>query len=158
MLNGLPGHAKFNLHGFWDAAWRASFDDASGCVVLDPTLSGSGVHDPQKVRSLAEALEQLPPPAGADLEPHFDQWARESNDIARDFVYRELTATESPKYCRLSSGYVTKANRIAPGSVLVLAAYRLAALLNAYAGRGGAASGPAFRLIPRGTCFFLVMP
>ncbi|HEY0257105.1 MAG TPA: hypothetical protein VGC39_06665, partial [Candidatus Methylacidiphilales bacterium] len=38
-------------------------------------------------------------------------------------------ATESRKYCRLSSGYVAKANAMARQR-LVLAAYRLAVLLN----------------------------
>ena len=87
------------------------------------------MHDPQNVRSLAQALEQQPPPSGIDLETHIDQWARESNAIARDFVYRELTVTESRKYCRLGSGYVSKANTLARQR-LVLAAWRLAVLLN----------------------------
>ena len=52
-----------------------------------------------------------------------------SNGIARDFVYRELTATDNKKYCRLSSEYVAKANALARQR-LVLAAWRLAALLN----------------------------
>jgi hypothetical protein len=127
--NGAPGEAKFNLHAFWDSAWRASFDDASGCVALDLRYQEHGVHEPQNVRSLAETLAQEPPPPGADLETHIDQWARESNGIARDFVYRELTATESKKECRLSSVYVSRANALARQR-LVLAAWRLATLLN----------------------------
>jgi hypothetical protein len=119
VLNGPPGDTKFNLHAFWDSAWRASFDEAGGCVVLDNP----------NVRTLAEALEQQPPPPGADLETHFDQWARESNAVARDFAYRELTTTESKKYCRLSSVYVSRANALARQR-LVLAAWRLATLLN----------------------------
>jgi hypothetical protein len=129
VLNRPPGDAKFNLHAFWDSAWRASFDEASGCVVLDPRYQEKAVHEPQNVRPLAEALAQQPPSPGADLETHIDQWARESNGIARDFVYPELTITDSKKYCRLSSVYVFKANTLARQR-LVLAAWRLATLLN----------------------------
>ena len=87
------------------------------------------MHEPQNVWSLAETLAQQPPSADVDLEMHIDQWARESNSIAREFVYRELTGTESGKYCRLSSVYVSKANTLTRQR-LVLAAWRLAALLN----------------------------
>ena len=79
VLNGPPGDAKFNLHAFWDSAWRASFDDATGCVVLDPRYQDQGPHDPQTVRLLAQDLEQQPRFPPADLETHIDQWARESN-------------------------------------------------------------------------------
>jgi hypothetical protein len=129
VLNGPPGDAKFNLHAFWDSAWRASFDQASGCVVLDPAYHEHMPHDPQKVRALAENLQKQPPAASVKLDTDIDQWAWESNAIARDFVYRELTTTESKKYCRLSSGYVAKANALAQQR-LVLAAWRLAVLLN----------------------------
>jgi hypothetical protein len=120
VLNGPPGEAgKFNLHAFWDAAYRASFDDASGKVALDlPSIP-----------ALAKILEQQPPPPDADLETHFDRWAWESNKVARDFVYRQLTATDNKKYCRLSSGYVAQASTLARQR-LVLAAWRLATLLN----------------------------
>jgi hypothetical protein len=137
VLNGPPGEEKkFNLHAFWDSAWRASFDEASGRVVLDPRYQDNGIHDPQNVRPLAVALEQQPPSPGTDLETHIEQWARESNAIARDFVYRDLTATENKKYCRLGSGYVSKANLLARQR-LVLAAWRLATLLNETLGAEG---------------------
>jgi hypothetical protein len=129
VLNGPAGDEKFNLHAFWDSAYRASFDEASGDVALDPRFEEQGLHDPQKVRALASALEQEPPALGADLETNFNAWARESNGIARDFVYPGMTATDNKKYCRLSSGYVAKANALARQR-LVLAAWRLAALLN----------------------------
>ncbi len=138
VLNGPPDDAKFNLHAFWDSAWRASFDPASGFVVLDPAYREHGAHDPQKVRALAEQLEKQPPAASVKLEPDIDQWAWESNAIARDFAYRELTTTESKKYCRLSSGYVAQANALAQQR-LVLAACRLAVLLNETLGADGAA-------------------
>jgi hypothetical protein len=81
----------------------------------------------------AQMASEDAPPATARLATDFEGWAWESNGIARSFVYRDLTPTESLKYCRLSSGYVMAANRIARQR-LVLAAYRLAALLNATLG------------------------
>ena len=132
VLNG-PGELHFNLHAFWDAAWRASFDEASGCVMLDHRFDKGAWHDPTLLRALALDLEKRPPPAGTDLDPHFEQWARESNAIASSFVYRDLTTTESRKECRLSSAYVAKAKAIARER-LVLAAWRLAALLNGTVG------------------------
>lgn len=147
VVNGPSGDPRFNLHAFWDAAYRASFDDASGRVALDPQLQDAGWHDPARYRALATELEKEPPPDGANLSPDFEAWARESNEIARDFVYRELTSTERKKYCRLSSGYVARSNAIAKQR-LVLAAWRLAALLNATL--GAASSGPPPPSYPAG--------
>jgi len=129
VINGPPDDPGFNLHAFWDSAWRASFDEASGCVVLDEGYQEHGLHDALNVQALAHDLERQTPPPGADRATNFDEWARESNRIARDFVYPGVTATESRKYCRLSSEYVAKANVIARQR-LVLAAWRLATLLN----------------------------
>ena len=110
-------------------------------MVLDPNLQDIRRHDPERFRALATSLEKEPPPASANLSPDFDAWAREGNEIARDFVYRELTSTESKKYCRLSSGYVAQANTIAKQR-LVLAAWRLAALLNDTLGADPSATPP----------------
>ena len=88
------------------------------------------MHDPQNVRELAETLAQQPPPPGTDLEPHIDAWARESvYTIARDFVCRELTATDSKNIDVSAAVMVCKANTLARQR-LVLAAWRLATLLN----------------------------
>ena len=111
-----PGSPPFNLHYFWDAAYRASFDSTSGNVAFDPECR-------------IEEIKAVPLPPNAKLDPDFDQWAKESNAIARDFVYPDITATDNRKLCRLSSEYVAKARTIARGQLL-LAGYRLAALLN----------------------------
>jgi hypothetical protein len=121
VINGPPGDAKFNLHAFWDSAWRDSFDEASGRVVLDPRYQEMSLHEPQTVRP--------PLPPGTNLQTDFDQWARESNAIARDFVYRELTVTANRKDCRLGSGYVLRAHELARQRI-ILAGRRLAELLN----------------------------
>jgi hypothetical protein len=134
VLNGPPGDTKFNLHAFWDSAWRASFDQVTGDVVLDARFPHGDWLDPASVHDLATEIGGLPVSLKADDTPtNFDAWARESNAVARDFVYREITAAESPKYCRLSSGYVAQAHDLARQR-LALAGLRLAALLNATLG------------------------
>lgn len=125
VLNGPPEDAgKFSLHAFWDSAWRASFDEASGNVVLDARY-----HDAESVRTFAQSLAQQHSPSNENLDTQIDQWAKESHQIAHDFAYREITATENKKYCRLSSVYVSRAHDLAQAR-LVLAANRLAVLLN----------------------------
>ncbi|MCE0499034.1 MAG: S1/P1 nuclease [Methylacidiphilales bacterium] len=133
VVNAPPDDPNFNLHFFWDSAWRASFDGTTGLVVIDPRYNEVFPHDAAIVRPLADDLAKLTPPPDADLGTQIDAWARESNALARDFVYRRLTATQSPKYCRLSSEYVSAANELARQR-LVLAACRLAELLNATLG------------------------
>ena len=130
VINGPAGDAHFNLHAFWDSAWRASFDPASGGVVIDPRYNERGVHNARNVDDAWLATKTFPPKL---LAPDIDAWARESNAIARDFVYRDLTATGNRKYCRLGSAYVAKAHEIAQERI-ALAAARLAALLNATLG------------------------
>ena len=113
-----PGSLPFRLHYFWDAAYRARFDAAGGNI------------------DLASICPREDLPAASDdksLEPDFDAWAKDSNAIARNFVYRNLTATDDKKTCRLSSEYVAQAREIARAQ-LVLAGLRLAALLNATLG------------------------
>jgi hypothetical protein len=131
--NGPPDEPRFNLHAFWDSAWRASLGP-DGRVELDERFKPGRVHHPEDVAGLAAQMTaEDAPPANARLATDFEGWAWESNGIARGFVYRDLTPTESLKYCRLSSAYVAPANRIARQR-LVLAAYRLAVLLNATLG------------------------
>jgi hypothetical protein len=126
--NGPPGDEPFSLHRFWDCAWRANFDDSTGDVVLDPRFDHELANDPDALAALAREVEFAAIPS-ADLRPRFDDWARESNELARAFVYRELTAADSKKFCRLGSGYVTRA-RVLARQRLLLAGERLAALLN----------------------------
>jgi hypothetical protein len=112
----VPEH--LSLHFFWDTAYRADFDNSSGDVFFN------------RHAELADFRDLA---ANGSLDPNFDEWATDSNAIARDFVYRELTPTENPKYSRLSSAYVEKARAISRAQ-LVLAGHRLAALLNSTLG------------------------
>jgi hypothetical protein len=133
VLNGPPGDDKFNLHAFWDSAWRASFDDATGNVVLNGQSNPAADLDSSTLHDLATSLDHATTSGGEDLAPNFDAWARESNALARAFVYPGITATDNKKYCRLGSTYVAHARGLALKR-LALAGHRLAALLNATLG------------------------
>jgi hypothetical protein len=148
VINGPATEATYNLHYFWDAAWRVSFDEASGRVVVDPRYEDWTRHDAELVRPLAEELEAtLKPDAGTSLYPDFEGWARESNRLAREVVYARLTLTENHKLARISAEYTALAQPLARRR-LVLAGYRLAALLNATL--GAASPGPAPPSYPAG--------
>jgi hypothetical protein len=151
--NGPLDERRFNLHAFWDSAWRATMGP-DGHVVLDERFKPGRVHRPEEVAALAaELARDDAPSADTNLEPDFEAWAWESNNVARSFVYRELTPTESLKYCRLSSGYISGANRIARQR-LVLAAYRLATLLNETLGADHPGPAPAsYPAGPPGTSY-----
>jgi hypothetical protein len=125
---------RFNLHAFWDSAWRATLGP-DGRVQLDERFRPGWAQNPAEVTALAARMAQEDaPPTSASLATNFESWAWESNAVARNFVYRDLTPTESLKYCRLSSSYVAEANRLARQR-LVLAAWRLAVVLNETIGK-----------------------
>jgi S1/P1 Nuclease len=125
VLNGPSGDTKFNLHAFWDAAWRATFDESTGNIIIDEIT-----HD--GVRDLATQIDAGPvPPFTSDAG--FDRVARESNKLAREVVYPGITATDSAKNCRLSSAYVAQSREHARQQLLI-AGRRLAGLLNATLG------------------------
>jgi hypothetical protein len=139
--NGPLDEPRFNLHAFWDSAWRASMD-VDGRVALDARFTPGPAHRPEELAPIAMEIAAHAPPSDANLETQIDAWAWESNQIARTFVYPDLTQTQSLKYCRLSSGYIAKANELARAR-LVLAAYRLAVLLNNTLGADQPKSPPA---------------
>ena len=120
--NGPPDDPKFNLHRFWDEAYRATFDDASGSVRIEDFQL-----NPAQITECDDDLRKQG--AAISVEPDFDRWAKTSNSIARDFVYPGLTSGENPKLCRLSSAYVAQA-RVMACAQLDAAGQRLATLLN----------------------------
>ncbi len=143
IVNGPEIEPKYNLHYFWDAAWRVSFDESSGRVVVDLHFENWNRHDARVVHSLAEELEASYKPADStSLAPDFVAWANESNQIAREEVYPKLTFTENHKEARISAEYVAMANPLARRRI-VLAGYRLGALLNATLGATAPGAIPA---------------
>jgi len=130
IVNGPEIEPKYNLHYFWDSAWRVSFDETTGRVVVDLHYENWYHHDAAVVREVAYELENsFAPDAQTKLNPDFEAWAAESNRLAREVVYPRLTFTENHKTARISAEYVAMANPLARQR-LVLAGLRLAALLN----------------------------
>ncbi len=122
ITNGPPGDTKFNLHRFWDVAYRTTFDESSGLIQIDDFQLNHA--------QIAECDDDLRKEGSAFArEPHLDIWAETSNSVARHAVYPGLTAGENPKFCRLSSAYVAQA-RINARALLDMAGLRLATLLN----------------------------
>jgi len=148
IVNGPEIEPKYNLHYFWDAAWRASFDEKSGRVVVDLHYENWEHHNAKIVKSLAEELEIADKPApGTSLATDFVAWAEESNQVAREVVYPRLTFTENHREARINAEYVAIANPLARRRI-TLAGYRLAALLNATLGAG--TPGPIPQSYPPG--------
>jgi hypothetical protein len=148
ILNGPAIEPKYNLHYFWDAAWRAGFDESSGRITVDLHFENWNHHDARTVHALAEELEVSDKPAATiNLQLDFLGWADESNEIARDIVYPKLTFTDNHRSARISAEYVALANPLARKRI-VLAGYRLAALLNATL--GAAIPGPIPPSYPAG--------
>ncbi len=121
VVNGPANDPKFNLHAFWDRAYRATFDSVSGVVEIDPDANAGGAALAAELRD-----ERVDPSL---VTTDVDAWARESNAIARDFVYRDLTAADSPKFCRIGNAYAVKA-RATARSQIERAGLRLARVLN----------------------------
>jgi hypothetical protein len=120
--NGPPGDAKLTLHRFWDEAYRATFDDASGSIRTEDFQLG-----PAQITECDDDLRRDKEVIW--LEPHFDRWAQTTNSIARYFVYPGLAGGGNSKLCRLSSTHVVQA-RFGARQQLDLAGKRLATLLN----------------------------
>ena len=124
VANSPPGETKFPLHRFWDEAYRATFDDASGSVRIEEFQMS-----PAQITECDEDLRKEGSANPIWREPNFDAWAKTSNSIARHFVYPGLTAGDNPKLCRVSSAYVAQ-SRIWARAQIDMAGQRLATLLN----------------------------
>ncbi len=134
ILNGPITDSKgdrLNLHYFWDASWRASFDSSTNMVSLDSAFDdkGAGI-DLQSVRPLAAQFQkEFPPDPALNLEPDFLGWAKESNHLARTIAYAHLMEGPGSPEVRLNEAYVLEANQLAKQRI-VIAGLRLAQLLN----------------------------
>jgi hypothetical protein len=115
-----------NLHTFWDGAYRRYFEN--GEVKALPPLNES---DPPGSPALKEWLKTLEPyaPKNPDLKYDVKAWAMESHEIACKQVYGTLGAPYGAQDVKLTEEYV-KAGTDTARQRIVLAGYRLAALLN----------------------------
>jgi len=115
-----------NLHTFWDEAYRRYYED--GVVKASPSLNpADGPGNPE----IKEWLKKLDLNVTGKLDTHFDvkKWVMESHEIACTQVYGTLGAPYGVKGVKLSEEYVKQGTNTARHQ-LVVAGYRLAALLN----------------------------
>jgi hypothetical protein len=116
----MPADAHIsNLHAFWDAA-AGTF----GFVSPKRPLDQAGKE--RMVAIAQEVMRQYPDtsvPEWKNLDPH--EWVIESNTLARQVVYRNITEGAAP-----SQAYADAAQQLSRKR-LALAGYRLAGVLNA---------------------------
>jgi len=115
-----------NLHTFWDEAYRRYYEN--GDVKALPPITES---DPPGSPARKEWLKTLEPYAPKDPNLKYDVkvWAMESHEIACKQVYGTLGSPYGAKDVKLTEEYV-KAGTDTARRQIVLAGYRLAALLN----------------------------
>ncbi len=115
-----------NLHTFWDEAFRRYYE--KGEVKASPELhEATALGSPE----MAEWLKRLAPdaPGAPNLQFDVKRWALEGHDIACAFVYGKLAEPYGARDIKLRDEYVAESTKIARRQI-VLAGYRLAALLN----------------------------
>ncbi len=115
----LPGQPRVtNLHFFWDAA--------GGAFGYDGPKRPLDQAGKDRMLALAQGVMKEYPaesmPESQDTDPH--TWVTESNRLARDVVYKNITDGGEP-----SKAYTDEAQKLSRKR-LALAGYRLAAVLN----------------------------
>jgi hypothetical protein len=115
-----------NLHKFWDEAYRAYYEN--GEVKRTPRANEADAPDSPELK---EWMKRLAPDAPTNPDLNFDvtKWAMESHAVACSQVYGTLGAPYGAKNVKLTEDYV-KAGTDTARHRIVLAGYRLAALLN----------------------------
>ena len=116
----MPAETRIsNLHSFWDSA-AGQYGHTSPKRPLDEAGKA-------RILSLAEAATKEFPaesmPEWKDIDPH--TWVVESNTLAREVVYRNITEGGEP-----SKPYTDAAQKLSRRR-LALAGYRMAGVLNA---------------------------
>jgi S1/P1 Nuclease len=115
-----------NLHTFWDEAYRRFYQD--GEVKAMPELAEVDVMTNPATKEWMKRLE-ADAPSNPNLQFDAKGWALESHAIACTMVYGTLGEPYGARNIKLQEKYVNEAVQIARHRI-VLAGYRLAALLN----------------------------
>ena len=115
-----------NLHTFWDEAYRRYYEKdeiKASNQLQEATALGSP--------EMKEWMKRLEPyaPSKPDLTFDAKKWAVEGHTLGCVEVYGKLNEPYGAKNIKLSEEFVTNSNAIARRQI-VLAGYRLAALLN----------------------------
>ncbi len=125
-VTNLAQTARPNLHTFWDEAYRRY--DETGEVKASPPINET---DPPGSPAIESWLARLQPDAPVDADLHFDpaRWALETHALGCAQAYGTLGEPDGNGDITLRAAYVTEATRTARHQIM-LAGYRLAALLN----------------------------
>jgi hypothetical protein len=115
-----------NLHSFWDEAYRRSYKD--GEVKATPILNEATAVGSPEMKEWMKELKSYAPDK-PDLQFDAKKWVLETHEIACAQVYGTLGAPYGARDIKLTEKYVTDAQSTARRQI-VLAGYRLAALLN----------------------------
>ena len=115
-----------NLHSFWDESYRRYYENGE-VKTLDPLDHALAPDSPP----MKEWLKKLPLDATGKVDTSYDvkKWIMESHEIACKQVYGTLGEPYGAKNIVLKEEYVKQATNTARHQ-LVVAGYRLAALLN----------------------------
>ncbi|HVM59615.1 MAG TPA: S1/P1 nuclease [Verrucomicrobiae bacterium] len=116
-----------NLHTFWDEAYRRYYE--AGTVKASPRLDEALAPGAPELKEWMTRLAPDAPAADADLSFNVMKWVNESHAVACSQVYGTLGAPYGAKNVSLTEAYV-KAGTDTARRRIVLAGYRLAALLN----------------------------
>jgi hypothetical protein len=120
-----------NLHTFWDEAYRRYYEN--GEVKAMPKLNQAVQPGSVEFTEWMKRLESNAP-GKADLRFDVKTWVLETHEIACRHVYAKLGEPYGAKDIKLTEAYVREATPLARRQI-VLAGYRLAALLNELYGK-----------------------
>ncbi len=115
-----------NLHTFWDEAYRRYYEN--GEVRARSEIPETAALGSPEMQDWMARLKPFAPPH-PDLEVDFKKWAMQTHNIACADVYGKLGAPYGARDVKLTDQYVAQAEEIARRQI-VLAGYRLAAILN----------------------------
>jgi len=120
-----------NLHTFWDEAYRRYYENGEVKATAELTEV-----DVMSNPATKEWLKKLEPYAPANPDLHIDvkKWVLETHGLACAEVYGKLGEPYGARNVMLQEKYVTDSVQIARRQI-VLAGYRLAALLNELYGK-----------------------
>ncbi|MFY9557538.1 MAG: S1/P1 nuclease [Blastocatellia bacterium] len=115
------GRKDTKLHSYWDAGLASFPPSGPGPVFKPPALS-------RIAPAVAVALQGHPdtdPDLKLDEPFNYQLWAKESEDLAHDAVYKDISPSQTPTLAYKTRGLEVVRKRVA------FAGYRLASLLNA---------------------------
>jgi nuclease S1 len=127
IVNGPVEELKYNLHYFWDAAYRGNYDASSERLLIDYRFGMWNEHDHERAKPLIDQFLSIQ--GEVDDGGSFEDWANESNRLAAEKVYSGLAWITPGESARLTAEYVGTARELVRAR-MVIAGHRLAKVLN----------------------------